>query len=154
MSSKKNAPLNDQENVLQDDFLDTPAEGEEDWMAEAEGQLAVDVYQTKENVVITTCKSATGVRSLAPLSYPLQPLPKRPPPASKTASSPLQSPRWLKTRSRRSKLSPSSPAPASRKTNQKHRPMRCFFYAERPVEQGSPFNKKDPLTGPPLQNQD
>jgi HSP20 family protein len=43
---------NDQENVLQDDFLDTPMEGEEDWMEVAEGALAVDVYQTKENVVI------------------------------------------------------------------------------------------------------
>lgn len=52
MPGKKSA-ANDQENVLQDDFLDTPMEGgEEDWMAEAEGQLAVDVYQTKENVVI------------------------------------------------------------------------------------------------------
>ena len=51
MPGKKSAP-NDQENVLQDDFLDTPVEGDEDWMAEAEGQLAVDVYQTKENVVI------------------------------------------------------------------------------------------------------
>jgi HSP20 family protein len=52
MPGKKNAPQNDAENVLQDDFLDAPVEGEEDWMAEAEGQLAVDVYQTKENVVI------------------------------------------------------------------------------------------------------
>ena len=51
MPGKKSAP-NDQENVLQDDFLDQSVEGEEDWMAEAEGQLAVDVYQTKENVVI------------------------------------------------------------------------------------------------------
>jgi len=53
MPGKKSA-ANDQENVLQDDFLDTPMGegGEEDWMAEAEGQLAVDVYQTKENVVI------------------------------------------------------------------------------------------------------
>jgi HSP20 family protein len=52
MPGKKSAQ-NDQENVLQDDFLDTPGEGgEDDWMAEAEGQLAVDVYQTKENVVI------------------------------------------------------------------------------------------------------
>lgn len=51
MPGKKSAP--NEENVLQDDFLDTPMEGgEEDWMAEAEGQLAVDVYQTKENVVI------------------------------------------------------------------------------------------------------
>jgi HSP20 family protein len=52
MPGKKSAPQNDQENVLQDDFLDTPVTGDEDWMAEAEGQLAVDVYQTKDNVVI------------------------------------------------------------------------------------------------------
>lgn len=51
MSGKKSAN-EPQDNVLQDDFLDTPVEGEDDWMAEAEGQLAVDVYQTKENVVI------------------------------------------------------------------------------------------------------
>jgi HSP20 family protein len=51
MPGKKSSPT-DQENVLQDDFLDAAPEGEEDWMAEAEGQLAVDVYQTKENVVI------------------------------------------------------------------------------------------------------
>jgi HSP20 family protein len=52
MAGKKSASLNDQDNVLQDDFLDTPVTGDEDWMAEAEGQLAVDVYQTKDNVVI------------------------------------------------------------------------------------------------------
>lgn len=52
MPGKKNAPQPEQDNVLQDDFLDAPIEGEEDWMAEAEGQLAVDVYQTKDNVVI------------------------------------------------------------------------------------------------------
>jgi HSP20 family protein len=52
MAGKKSAPLNDSDNVLQDDFLDTPVTGEDDWMAEAEGQLAVDVYQTKDNVVI------------------------------------------------------------------------------------------------------
>lgn len=51
MPGKKSAQ-NDQDNVLQDDFLDTPIAGDEDWMAEAEGQLAVDVYQTKDNVVI------------------------------------------------------------------------------------------------------
>jgi HSP20 family protein len=51
MPGKKSAP-EPQDNVLQDDFLDTPMEGDDDWMAEAEGQLAVDVYQTKENVVI------------------------------------------------------------------------------------------------------
>lgn len=51
MPGKKSAQ-DDQNNVLQDDFLDAPVEGDEDWMAEAEGQLAVDVYQTKENVVI------------------------------------------------------------------------------------------------------
>jgi HSP20 family protein len=52
MAGKKSAPQSDQDNVLQDDFLDTPVTGDEDWMAEAEGQLAVDVYQTKDNVVI------------------------------------------------------------------------------------------------------
>jgi HSP20 family protein len=52
MAGKKSAPQNDQDNVLQDDFLDAPITGDEDWMAEAEGQLAVDVYQTKDNVVI------------------------------------------------------------------------------------------------------
>ncbi|MEO7617327.1 MAG: Hsp20/alpha crystallin family protein [Candidatus Saccharibacteria bacterium] len=53
MPGKKNIQMND-ENVLQDDFLDTPMEGDEDWMSEdaLEGQLAVDVYQTKDNVVI------------------------------------------------------------------------------------------------------
>ena len=55
MPAKRN-PMDDQDNnVLQDDFLDTPnvEEGDEDWMVDAEeGQLAVDVYQTKENVVI------------------------------------------------------------------------------------------------------
>ncbi len=51
--AKKNVQMNADENVLQDDFLDTPIEGDEDWMAEdVEGQLAVDVYQTKDNVVI------------------------------------------------------------------------------------------------------
>lgn len=52
MPGRKSAQQNDAENVLQDDFLDAPVAGEEDWMAEAEGQLAVDVYQTKDNVVI------------------------------------------------------------------------------------------------------
>jgi HSP20 family protein len=52
MPGRKSVPQNDQENVLQDDFLDTPVAGDEDWMEQAEGQLAVDVYQTKDNVVI------------------------------------------------------------------------------------------------------
>lgn len=53
MPGKKNIQMNEADNVLQDDFLDTPIEGDDDWMAEAEeGQLAVDVYQTKDNVVI------------------------------------------------------------------------------------------------------
>ena len=52
MAVKKSASMNDQDSVLQDDFLDTPVAGDEDWMADTEGQLAVDVYQTKENVVI------------------------------------------------------------------------------------------------------
>ena len=40
------------ENILQDEFLDEVGATSEDWMEEVEGQLAVDVYQTKENVVI------------------------------------------------------------------------------------------------------
>lgn len=42
------------EDVLQDEFLDSTAtETSEDWLGEEyEGQLAVDVYQTKDNVVI------------------------------------------------------------------------------------------------------
>ncbi len=41
------------EEILQEEFLDDQASGE-DWMAEGEfeGQLAVDVYQTKDTVVI------------------------------------------------------------------------------------------------------
>lgn len=52
MPGKKLSPQSDPENVLQDDFLDATVETDEDWMSDAEGQLAVDVYQTKENVVI------------------------------------------------------------------------------------------------------
>lgn len=43
------------EDILQDEFLDdTPTEAtSEDWLGEdVEGQLAVDVYQTKDTVVI------------------------------------------------------------------------------------------------------
>jgi HSP20 family protein len=52
MPGKKNA--NSEESLLrEDEFLDNPAEGGEDWLGEEfEGQLAVDVYQTKDNVVI------------------------------------------------------------------------------------------------------
>ncbi len=41
------------EEILQEEFLDDQASGD-DWMAEGEfeGQLAVDVYQTKDTVVI------------------------------------------------------------------------------------------------------
>jgi HSP20 family protein len=46
MPGKKNISMNEADNVLQDDFLDTPVEGDEDWMAEAEEG------QTKDNVVI------------------------------------------------------------------------------------------------------
>lgn len=55
MAAKK-SDTNIQEDVLgDDDFLDSSAEGGEDWLGEEnelEGQLAVDVYQTKDNVVI------------------------------------------------------------------------------------------------------
>lgn len=50
------------EDVLQNEFLDAPAEGGEDWLGEEfEGQLAVDVYQTKDNVVIKA--PIAGVKS-------------------------------------------------------------------------------------------
>lgn len=52
MAGKRNAAENE-EDILQDEFLDSPAEGGDDWLGEElEGQLAVDVYQTKESVVI------------------------------------------------------------------------------------------------------
>ncbi len=53
MAGRKNAP-NSEEDVLQDEFLDNSAERSEDWLGdeELEGQLAVDVYQTKDSVVI------------------------------------------------------------------------------------------------------
>lgn len=45
-----------EEDILadQDEFLENPTEegGDGDWLEEAEGQLAVDVYQTKDSVVI------------------------------------------------------------------------------------------------------
>ncbi len=52
MPGRRSVTPNESENVLQDDFLDAPEATEEDWMAEGDGQLAVDVYQTKDNVVI------------------------------------------------------------------------------------------------------
>ena len=54
MAGRKNAP-NGEEDVLQDEFLDDSVEGGEDWLSDddqLEGQLAVDVYQTKDSVVI------------------------------------------------------------------------------------------------------
>ncbi|MCC7288938.1 Hsp20/alpha crystallin family protein [bacterium] len=45
---------NAENEILEEEFLDTEATNSEDWMNEEEfeGQLAVDVYQTKETVVI------------------------------------------------------------------------------------------------------
>lgn len=42
------------EDILQDEFLEeSPAAAAEDWLGEdVEGQLAVDVYQTKDSVVV------------------------------------------------------------------------------------------------------
>jgi HSP20 family protein len=50
----KRVPTGGAEDVLGDEFLDSPVESGEDWLneEELEGQLAVDVYQTKDNVVI------------------------------------------------------------------------------------------------------
>lgn len=52
MSGRKSAPQPADDNVLQDDFLEAGVETEEDWLSDEVGQLAVDVYQTKDNVVI------------------------------------------------------------------------------------------------------
>lgn len=50
--AKRNS-ANEGEDILQDEFLDSEAsEAAEDWLEEGEGTLAVDVYQTKDNVVI------------------------------------------------------------------------------------------------------
>lgn len=52
MAGKKAA--DGSEDILQDEFLDSAEGGGEDWLGDEdfEGQLAVDVYQTKDNVVI------------------------------------------------------------------------------------------------------
>ena len=50
--ARKSAPQPADDNVLQDDFLDPTPGTEEDWLGEEVGQLAVDVYQTKDSVVI------------------------------------------------------------------------------------------------------
>jgi HSP20 family protein len=54
MAGKKSVVRTDDESVLNDDFLDLPLETEEEdeWLSDAEGSLAVDVYQTKDNVII------------------------------------------------------------------------------------------------------
>ena len=54
MAGKKPVVRTDDESVLNDDFLDLPLENEEEneWLSDAEGSLAVDVYQTKDNVII------------------------------------------------------------------------------------------------------
>ena len=45
---------NPEEEILQDEFLDEAANTSDEWMGdeEFEGQLAVDVYQTKDSVVV------------------------------------------------------------------------------------------------------
>ena len=45
---------NPEEEILQDEFLDEAANTSDEWMGEEEfeGQLAVDVYQTKDSVVV------------------------------------------------------------------------------------------------------
>ena len=64
--AKKN-PIND-DSVLQDEFLNDE-EVSSDWLGEedaeaVEGQLAVDVYQTKENVVIKAPIAGVDPRNL------------------------------------------------------------------------------------------
>lgn len=45
---------NPEEEILQDEFLDEAANTSDEWMGDEElgGQLAVDVYQTKDSVVV------------------------------------------------------------------------------------------------------
>lgn len=59
--AKKDKEL--ENDILEEEFLDAVDTGTEDWMNEEEfeGQLAVDVYQTKETVVIKA--PIAGVRS-------------------------------------------------------------------------------------------
>lgn len=54
---------NPDEEILQDEFLDEAANTSDEWMGEEEfeGQLAVDVYQTKDSVVVKA--PIAGVRS-------------------------------------------------------------------------------------------
>ncbi|HSX14961.1 MAG TPA: Hsp20/alpha crystallin family protein [Candidatus Saccharimonadales bacterium] len=52
--ARKNADSSD-EDVLNDDFLEGDVEASDEWLGDSEdleGQLAVDVYQTKDNIVI------------------------------------------------------------------------------------------------------
>lgn len=50
--ARKDEQTENGEDLLQDEFLQTEELQSEDWMGQAEGSLAVDVYQTKDNVVI------------------------------------------------------------------------------------------------------
>ncbi len=54
---------NPDEEILQDEFLDDTSTTSDEWMGEEEfeGQLAVDVYQTKDSVVVKA--PIAGVRS-------------------------------------------------------------------------------------------
>ncbi|MFO0955481.1 MAG: Hsp20/alpha crystallin family protein [Candidatus Saccharibacteria bacterium] len=54
---------NPDEEILQDEFLDDTSNTSDEWMGEEEfeGQLAVDVYQTKDSVVVKA--PIAGVRS-------------------------------------------------------------------------------------------
>lgn len=64
MAAKRNAAPNN-EDLLEGDFLDAAVEGGDDFFGDdvemEEGQLAVDVYQTKDNVVIKA--PIAGVRA-------------------------------------------------------------------------------------------
>jgi HSP20 family molecular chaperone IbpA len=128
-----------------------------DWMAEAEGQLAVDVYQTKENVVIKApiagvtpdkidievaedvvtirgerveekevdrehyyvqeCYWGSFSRSVI---LPTSPSPRRPLPASRTASSPLTIPKVAQDKVKKIKVKPVSPSLSLERTNERH----------------------------------
>lgn len=53
--ARKNKGQDADEEILQDEFLDEKSPTDENWMGEEdefEGQLAVDVYQTKDKVIV------------------------------------------------------------------------------------------------------
>ncbi len=64
MAARKNANNAPEDVLNDDDFLEGGVEASDEWLGESEdleGQLAVDVYQTKDNIVIKA--PIAGVKS-------------------------------------------------------------------------------------------